>query len=216
MDATTLLKKDHDVVRELFRAFARAGADADARRTLYRSIRHELQTHSRVEEQVFYPAVMRVRAEPAREAVRGALENHHMLDGLLAEIDELEPEDARYAEKVRALEESVERHIDGEEEAIFAQARIHLTDERLERLGRDMAMLRESLVGEPVAAGVDARPCIARPAGVGAGAAPGRPPSPSGGAGPGRRAIRDRSASRPGRARSLRPLPPASPACTCS
>ena len=29
-------------------------------------IRQELQTHSRVEEHVFYPAVMRLRAEPAR------------------------------------------------------------------------------------------------------------------------------------------------------
>jgi hemerythrin superfamily protein len=149
MDATTLLKKDHDVMRELFRAFAEA--DADARRTLYRSIRQELQTHSRVEEEVFYPAVMRVRAEPAREAVRGALEDHHTVDGLLAEIDQLEPEDAGYGEKMRALQESVERHIEDEEEAMFAQARIHLTDERLERLGRDMALLKESLGGEPVA-----------------------------------------------------------------
>jgi hemerythrin superfamily protein len=152
MDATTLLKKDHDAVRDLFRAFAQAGGDTDARRALYRTIRQELQRHSRVEEQVFYPAVMRVRAESAREAVRGALEDHHIVDGLLAEIDELEPEDARYGEKVRALQESVERHIEDEEEAMFAQARIHLTDERLERLGRDMAVLRESLAGEPVAA----------------------------------------------------------------
>src|SRR6188768_2101232 len=129
MDATTLLKNDHEAVRELFRAFAQAGG-ADARRTLYRSIRHELETHSRVEEKVFYPAVMRLRAEPAREAVRGALEDHHVMDGLLAEIDQLDAEDERYGEKVRALQESVERHIEGEERALFAQARIHLTDER--------------------------------------------------------------------------------------
>jgi hemerythrin superfamily protein len=152
MDATTLLKNDHQAVRELFRAFAQAGG-ADARRTLYRSIRHELETHSRVEEQVFYPAVMRVRAEPAREAVRGALEDHHVVDGLLAEIDQLDPEDARYSEKMLTLQENVERHIEDEERALFAQARIHLTDERLERLGRDMALLRESLGGEALAAG---------------------------------------------------------------
>src|SRR4051812_19257754 len=114
MDATTLLKKDHDAVRELFRAFAEADGDADLRRTLYRTIRHELQTHSRVEEQVFYPAVMRVRAEPAREAVRDALEEHHLVDGLLAEIDQLDPEDAGYLEKMRALQDSVERHIEDE------------------------------------------------------------------------------------------------------
>ena len=71
----------------------------------------------------------------AAAAVRGALEHHHVVDGLMAEIDQLEPEDACYGEKVRALQESVERHIEGEEQALFTQARIHLTDERLERLG---------------------------------------------------------------------------------
>ena len=160
MDATALLKNDHDAVRALFRAFTEARGDAETRRGLYRSIRQQLQTHSRIEEQVFYPAVMRVRAEPAREAVREALEDHHLMDGLLAELDQLEPDDAGYEEKMGALRESVERHIEDEEEAMFAQARIHLTDERLERLGRDMALLRESLEGEPVGSG-------ARTSGVG-------------------------------------------------
>jgi hemerythrin superfamily protein len=155
MDATTLLKNDHDAVRALFRDFAAAGADAVSRGTLYRTIRQELQLHSRLEEQVFYPAVMRVRAEPAREAVREALEDHHVMDGLLAELDQLEPEDASYSEKMRALQTSVERHIEEEEGAMFAQARIHLTDERLERLGRDMAALKESLGGD--ALGAEAR-----------------------------------------------------------
>src|SRR5262245_12848309 len=126
MDATTLLKRDHDAVRELFQAFAQAGGDAGACKGLYRAIRHELQTHSRVEEQVFYPAVMRLRAEPAREAVREALEEHHVVDGLLAELDQLDCEDAGYVEKMRTLRESVERHIEEEEDVLFAQARIHL------------------------------------------------------------------------------------------
>src|SRR5438046_2290833 len=104
MDATTLLKDDHDAVRALFRQFA--AADAVSRRTLFRTIRHELRLHSRLEEQVFYPAVMRVRAEPAREAVREALEDHHVMDGLLAELDQLEPEDASYSEKMLALQTS--------------------------------------------------------------------------------------------------------------
>jgi hemerythrin-like domain-containing protein len=88
---------------------------------------------------------MRVRAEPAREAVREALEDHHLLDGLIAELDQLDADDTGYVEKVRALQESVERHLEDEEQSMFAQARIHLTDERLERLGRDMALLRATL-----------------------------------------------------------------------
>jgi iron-sulfur cluster repair protein YtfE (RIC family) len=147
------LKKDHDAVRQLFREFAEVKGDSAARRSLYRAIRQEIETHSRVEEQVFYPAVMRVRAEPAREAVREALEEHHLVDGLLAEIDQLDPEDAVYLEKMRLLQERVERHITEEEKAMFAQARIHLTDERLERLGRDIALLKDALGGEPVGAG---------------------------------------------------------------
>lgn len=153
MDATTLLKDEHDAMRALFREFAEAAADPVSRRTLYKTIRHQLQLHSRLEEQVFYPAVMRVRAEPAREAVRGALEDHHLMDGLLAELDQLDPEDPSYVDKMRALQASVERHIDEEEGAMFAQARIHLTDERLERLGRDMSSLKEALAEDSVGAG---------------------------------------------------------------
>lgn len=152
MDATTLLKNDHDAVRQLFREFVAASGDPEARKVLVRTIRQSLQTHSRIEEEVFYPAVMRVRVESAREAVREALEEHHIVDGLLAELAELDPEDAGYGEKMRSLQQSVERHLDEEEDAMFAQARIHLTDERLERLGRDMAVLKESLQPEPVGA----------------------------------------------------------------
>jgi hemerythrin superfamily protein len=148
MEATALLKRDHDAVRELFRAFVEAVGDGEARRGLFRAIRQALQTQSRIEEQVFYPAVMRVRAEPAREAVREALEDHHLVDGLIAELDQLDADDAGYFEKVRALQESVERHLEDEERSMFAQARIHLTDERLERLGRDMALLRATLGAE--------------------------------------------------------------------
>ena len=157
MDATTLLKNDHEAVRQLFREFGDAVGDTEARKVLYRAIRQSLQTHSRMEEQVFYPAVMRLRADPARAAVRGALEEQHLMDGLLDELDQLEPEDVRYGEAMRLLQEKVERHIAEEEDALFAQARIHLTDERLERLGHDMALLRDTLGGDSVGAGVSAR-----------------------------------------------------------
>jgi Hemerythrin HHE cation binding domain len=157
MDATTLLKNDHEAVRQLFREFGEAAGDTEARRVLYRAIRQSLQTHSRIEEQVFYPAVMRLRTDPARAAVRGALEEQQVMDGLFAELDQLDPEDERHGEAMRLLRERVERHIADQEGALFEQARIHLTDERLERLGRDMALLRDTLGGESVGAGVPAR-----------------------------------------------------------
>ena len=139
MDATTLLRNDHQAVDRLFTQLAQTGpADVHDRRLLFRLIKSELEAHSRVEEEVFYRAVMRLRSSQARESVRAALEEHQALDGLLAEIDQLEPDDPQFGPRMAALRQSVDRHVLAEEGALFAEARIHLTDERLEALGREM------------------------------------------------------------------------------
>jgi hemerythrin superfamily protein len=143
MDATTLLRNDHEAVDRLFtQLVGTAPSDVAGRRMVFRLIKTELEAHSRVEEDVFYPAVMRLRSAQARESVRSALEDHQVIDGILAEIDQMEPEDPRFTARVAALRQSVERHVVAEEGALFAEARIHLTDERLETLGRQMEARR--------------------------------------------------------------------------
>jgi hypothetical protein len=91
---------------------------------------------------VLYPVLMRMRSPQAREMVRAALEEHQVIDGLLAEIDQIEPDHPQFEARLIALRRSVERHVDAEEGVVFAQARIHLTDERLEALGREIAARR--------------------------------------------------------------------------
>jgi hemerythrin-like domain-containing protein len=145
MDATALLQREHDRMKQLFRDFEAAAGSLADRKAVVKAIKTEFQAHTYVEEEVFYPAVMRLRAGAAREAVRDALEKHHLVDGLVAELDALEPEDEGYDAKVAAVRLCLERHMQQVEQAMFAQARIHLTDERLEKLGRQMASRRESL-----------------------------------------------------------------------
>lgn len=149
MDATMLLRNDHQAVDRLFQQLADTGpARVDDRRLIFRLIKSEIQAHSRVEEEVFYPAVMRLRSSQARETVRAALEEHQALDGQIAEIDQLEPDDSEFLRRIAALKQSVDRHVLAEEGALFAEARIHLTDERLEALGREMeARKREYAAG---------------------------------------------------------------------
>ena len=149
MDATTLLRNDHEAVDRLFTQLIGTGhTDVASRRMIFRLIKTELEAHSRIEEDVFYPAVMRLRSAQAREAVRSALEDHQVIDGILAEIDQMEPDDPRFTSRVAALRQSVERHVLAEEGALFAEALIHLTDERLETLGRQMeARRREYAAG---------------------------------------------------------------------
>jgi hemerythrin superfamily protein len=143
MDATAVLRNDHQTLSRLFAQLSETGtADVAGKRLIFLLIKSELEAHSRVEEEVFYPAVMRLRSPRARESVRAALEDHQAIDGIVAEIDQLEPDDPQFGPRVAVLRQSVERHVLAEEGALFAEARIHLTDERLENLGRQIEARR--------------------------------------------------------------------------
>ena len=145
---------------------------------VFRLIKSELEAHARIEEDVFYPAVMRLRSARARESVRAALEDHQVIDGILAEIDQMEPDDPRFAARVSALRQSVERHVVTEEGALFAEARIHLTDERLETLGRQMEKRRREFVARGLGGRARSR-CGAAASGGPAASGPGRKADPA-------------------------------------
>ena len=145
MDATLYLQGDHDQLKVALRTLTDTAADHAARLAAFRALRAGLAVHARVEEEVFYPAVMKMRTTAGHEAVRTALEDHHVVDGLVAELDEREVDDPQFDVKAAALRAALERHIAEEEGSIFAQARVHLTDERLERLGRRMESLALTL-----------------------------------------------------------------------
>lgn len=145
MDATVFLQVDHDGLKGLLRVVTDPAAELPVRMSAFRVLRSALALHAHVEEEVFYPAVMKVRSQAAREAVRSALEDHHVMEGLVAELDQREGDDPQFEAKANALRATLERHIADEEEAMFAEARIHLTDERLERLGRRLEALHSTM-----------------------------------------------------------------------
>lgn len=145
MDATSFLQVDHDEIKALVHELTDASATAVARMAAFRALRASLGLHSHVEEEIFYPAVMKVRSVAAREAVRSALEDHHVLEGLMAEMAERDEDDPQFAARAARLRAALESHIAAEEGSLFAEARIHLTDERLERLGRRMEALHAAL-----------------------------------------------------------------------
>ncbi len=150
LDATAMLARDHEQLRRLLAEMAeavRAGEFARKKET-FRLLKAALHLHAVLEEEVFYPAVMKLRAAWAKEAVRAALEEHQAFDSILAELDQMEPEDGQYDAKVQGLCASVEHHIGEEERAMFVEARNHLTDDRLQALGRRMVTLLEKLPGE--------------------------------------------------------------------
>jgi hypothetical protein len=145
MKATDVLRKAHERFRELFAEHR--GSGPDKKREVFRAIKEELEIHTRVEEEFFYPAVVRVRSNEARAIVRDGLHEHQIVEGLLAEIDQMDARDERYDERVTALRDNVERHLRDEEERIFAQALSHLSEARLERIGSEMEARKKTLRG---------------------------------------------------------------------
>ncbi len=150
LDATAMLSRDHDQIRRLLDELAEAASvGALARKKeIFRALKAALHLHAVLEEEVFYPAVMKLRSAWAKEAVREALEEHQAVDSIVAELDQLEPEDGQYDAKMHGLRASVEHHLGEEERAMFVEARNHLTDDRLQALGRRMVNLLEKMPAE--------------------------------------------------------------------
>ena len=147
MNAMDLLKADHDRIKEMFDGFRDLGAGERAeKQRLFNRIAGELEVHAELEERVFYPAVRSVKSGDAMEITLEAFEEHKIAQTLLGQIRSLTRGDARKDAKMKVLMESVEHHIEEEEDEIFAEAS-DLGDDRLEELGDRMQALQADLRG---------------------------------------------------------------------
>jgi len=146
MEATALLEKDHAAVKALFKKFEDAGDRAQqTKQRLFNDIKAELDVHAAIEEEIFYPAMQRVRAKEVQDQVLEAIEEHKVVKTLLKEIAQLTPDDDEFDAKMKVLHENVEHHADEEEEEMFPLAKEHLSDERRTELGEQMESRKETL-----------------------------------------------------------------------
>ncbi|HVM20281.1 MAG TPA: hemerythrin domain-containing protein [Egibacteraceae bacterium] len=137
MDALELLKSDHDTVRELFEQFSKAKEAGDTQRLaeVQQKIFAELEVHTSIEEEVFYPEAEQV-GEEAEELVKEGVEEHHVVEVLMGEIAQLQPDDDAWVAKMTVLIENVEHHAEEEEEELFPKLREVFGDERLAAMGQ--------------------------------------------------------------------------------
>jgi iron-sulfur cluster repair protein YtfE (RIC family) len=140
MKATALLKKQHRQVEKLFMQCEKA-EEPRQRRRLMDEIAEALKLHTRIEEEIFYPAVRRMGTAKAEEMVDEAFEEHHVVDLVLAELPQVDPEDERFEAKLTVLSELVEHHVEEEEEEMFPMAEKKLGAERMKELGQRMEQM---------------------------------------------------------------------------
>jgi len=133
-----MLEEDHKKVVKLFKDYEKARAD-NRKRELYQTIREELMLHTKLEQQIFYPAC----EEDQDEAVAEAIEEHRVIQDLLTELESIQPSDERFDAKMSVMMENVEHHAKEEEEKkMFPKAKKSLGMERLRDLGERMEQMK--------------------------------------------------------------------------
>jgi hemerythrin superfamily protein len=152
MDAIELLTGDHQRVRGLFTRFkaAKESDDLAEMTTLATKILTELDVHSRIEEEIFYPELSDLTDEVHDTIVEG-IEEHAVVKNLMAEIGSMEPNTEDWAAKVTVLIENVEHHADEEESDLFPKVRSN-TNADLRSSLADRMEARKAELGAPTLA----------------------------------------------------------------
>ncbi len=152
MDALVLLTADHNRVRGLFARFqaAEEAEDSPLMAELSEKIITDLEVHTTIEEEIFYPGV-RDASEEIKDTVEEGVEEHHVAKILMSEIKPLSPEDDAFTAKMKVLIENIEHHAGEEEEELFPPCRKAMEKAALEDLGQRLEA-RKAQLGAPTAA----------------------------------------------------------------
>ena len=146
MKATDLLKQDHEQLKKLFKAFDSSKDSPEACERIFEQVSQELEVHSAIEEEIFYPELSDY--EETKEIVAESIEEHHVVDVLIDEIRGLTPQDEAFVAKFEVLKENVLHHAEEEEDELFPEAERLLGEERMSWLGDRLADRKQELIGE--------------------------------------------------------------------
>ena len=136
MNALELLKQDHEKVKALFEE-AEGSEDKKQRKQLFNEIKKELDTHTRIEETVFYPAMK--KHDELKDMVAESLKEHKQVKTMLRQMAKMAATDAKFQEKLTDLMECVEHHAEEEEEGkMFPKIRQIVDPAALEELGEEL------------------------------------------------------------------------------
>ncbi|MGI8664370.1 MAG: hemerythrin domain-containing protein [Acidimicrobiales bacterium] len=152
MDALKLLIADHNRVKGLFSRFkdAHEADDVDAMGARAMEIATELEVHTTIEEEIFYPWIRDLSSEIA-ETVDEGVEEHHVVKILLEEVSALEAGSETWVAKMTVIIENVEHHAKEEEAEMFPKVRSASDAEARDELGARLDA-RKGELGAPMLA----------------------------------------------------------------
>ncbi len=150
MNAIDLLKEDHQKVKKLLTELTETTTRAEkTRRQLLEKIEHELAVHTRLEEEIFYPAFKKAGNSEHAETYFEALEEHRAVEQLvLPDLKNTDTTSEKFSGRAKVLKELVEHHADEEEKEMFKMAKKAMSAEELKTLGEQMQQRKSELQRE--------------------------------------------------------------------
>ena len=118
--ATQLIRRDHKKVEGLFDKFTQT-KKAVGKKRICAQVIQELEIHTKLEEEIFYPAARGATKET--DLLDEAEVEHAGAKDLIAQIQEAAEVDDMFDAKVKVLGEYIDHHVKEERNELFPKAR---------------------------------------------------------------------------------------------
>ncbi len=141
MNALQLLKEDHNRISALFEQLQDAN-DFSEKRELFQELRQELDLHTQLEENLFYPRC--AEFDEISDLIDESYEDHHEIRELIQELDDIS-EEREFDDKLEELVDAVEGHVEDEESDLFPKVEELIDSDELDELGARIEEERRSI-----------------------------------------------------------------------
>ena len=157
-NAISLLKSDHRMVEDLFKQIESTRDDVELAELVV-ALQTALSVHTRIEEEVFYPA-LRASVSKAGDLLDEAAVEHGSAKHFLIDLSTSSNDHRFYRARLKVLKEHVNHHVREEEEKLMPMA--ESSDIDLDELGALLSERRDTLM-TALEQGMQLPPSIGKP-----------------------------------------------------
>jgi len=146
MNAIDILKADHERVKTILTQLNDSTERAVKKRAeLIAKLEMEITLHTKLEEEILYPAYKKAGGKEQEKMYYEAKEEHRTVDSLvLPDLKATDPGSVEFSGRAKVVKELLEHHIEEEETEMFPQAKKLLGKEQLDELGAQMESMKAS------------------------------------------------------------------------
>lgn len=144
-----MLRQDHEKVSELLEKLTATTTRAEKTRPeLLEQITAELEVHTAIEEEIFYPALREAASSNGdKEQIAEGYEEHRAVKRLvLPDLQQTEVTSVEFGGRAKVLKELVTHHAEEEEEELFDLAEQLLSAKQLDELAKRMQARKQELL----------------------------------------------------------------------